>query len=101
MFIIKPKYQYVLLPLHYGIITLISIINFIQLKKYKDMIKTILIFLFISVVFGLILYEIVLENLNINILGVSFRMIYIELVNIITGYYFILKQKKVLMNTDI
>lgn len=94
MFIIKPKYQYILLPLHYGIITLISIINFIQLKKYKDMMKTILIVLFISIVFGLVLYEIMLENFNIKILGISFRIIYIELVNIIAGYYIIFKQKK-------
>ena len=94
MFIIKPEYQYILLPLHYGIITLISIINFIQLKKYKDMMKTILIVLFISIVFGLVLYEIMLENFNIKILGISFRIIYIELVNIIAGYYIIFKQKK-------
>lgn len=101
MFIIKPKYQYILLPLHYGIITLISIINFIQLKKYKDMIKIILITILIGIVFDLVLYEIMLENFNINILGISFRTIYIELVNIIAGYYFILKQKKVLISIDI
>lgn len=100
MIIIKPKYQYILLPLHYGLITLIAIINFIQLNKYKDILKIMITCFCVSIVFGLILYEIILENFNISILGISLRIVYIELVNIITGYYIISKQKKVLINDD-
>lgn len=93
-FIIRPKYQYILLFLNYWIITLISIINFIQVKKYKQALTIFILISIISVVCGLIIFEIVVENFNIIIFGISIRTLYIELFNIGVGYLLIRNQKK-------
>lgn len=93
-FMIKPKYQYILLPLHYGLITLITIFNYIQVKKYKQALIIFALINVISVIGGLIIFEIVVENFNISILGISIRSLYIEVFNIGIGYLLIRNQKK-------
>ncbi|WP_286673751.1 MULTISPECIES: hypothetical protein [unclassified Clostridium] len=38
-FMIKPKYQYILLIFHYALIGIITIVNYFQVKKYKQAIN--------------------------------------------------------------
>ncbi|WP_252238064.1 hypothetical protein [Clostridium sp. VAP51] len=91
---IKPKYQYILLPFHYALIAFIAIINYIQMKKYKQACIIATMVISISVIMGLIIFEIIIENFNMVICGISTRTLYIETLNIGIGYLLIRNQKK-------
>ncbi|MBY7024153.1 MULTISPECIES: hypothetical protein [Clostridium] len=92
-FMIKPKYQYVLLIFHYALIGIITIVNYFQVKKYKQAINITILFIII-LIFDLIIYQIIIENFNVVILGISLITIYNEILNIGIGYLLIRNQKK-------
>ena len=98
---IKPKYQYLLLPFHYSLITLIAIINYILAQKYKQALIIFILLMIMGIVGDLIIYEIIFENFNLDIGFTSLREIYIEVLNIGIGYLLIRNQKKNIKFTSI
>lgn len=94
-FMIKPKYQYFLLPLSFSIIAIISVINYIQVKKYKYSLFTILLTGVIYLLTMQYIPAIVIENFQIENSTLSlYDIVYTEVLNFGIGYLLIKNQKK-------
>lgn len=93
-FMIKPKHQYILLPFAYPIIALVAIINYLQVKKYKQSIIITLLMISMWLISGMIVPIIIAENLKLENFWLSLPgILYSETLNIGIGYLLIRNQK--------